>query len=186
MKKILQYSKHFLAAKGRHGTHSPFVYRFVEEVLRNTKKFNYQGNTGILCRKEMNLLARTVRYISPSAIVADAALAGTLKDVISALGGDNISLSILDRNSLSGMEAEQDVLLISTNRDSETRDLLRSSLQGRSVYVLLLRPHADAVAEDNWYALSSVKEVQMRLDLWHCCLLVHDPAFKASQYFRLR
>ena len=31
---ILQYLRHWRRAHGRHGTHSPFVYGFVEEVLR--------------------------------------------------------------------------------------------------------------------------------------------------------
>ena len=31
---IVQYLQYRWRAQGRHGTHSPFVYRFVEEVLR--------------------------------------------------------------------------------------------------------------------------------------------------------
>jgi hypothetical protein len=31
---LIQYLRYRWQAKGRHGTHSPFVYRFVEEVLR--------------------------------------------------------------------------------------------------------------------------------------------------------
>ena len=36
MYKLLQYLRYILVAKSRHGVHSPFVYAFIEEVLRNT------------------------------------------------------------------------------------------------------------------------------------------------------
>lgn len=36
---ILSYAKYFLKAKGAHGTHSPFIFSFINEVLKDKRNF---------------------------------------------------------------------------------------------------------------------------------------------------
>lgn len=39
MHRALQYIRYLIHSHGRHGVHSPFVYRFVEEVLNDRKRY---------------------------------------------------------------------------------------------------------------------------------------------------
>lgn len=63
----LQYLRYRWRAQGRHGTHSPFVYGFVEEVLR---------------RKEGTLRERILRYAGAKNFLAEEAIASATPESI--------------------------------------------------------------------------------------------------------
>jgi hypothetical protein len=186
MKKMLQFGRHFLRAKGRHGTHSPFVYAFVEQVLRSKEHFSIKNNTAAFSRKEIDLLARTIKYLKPSRIVVDAEIIGLLKEIISATKQAHITLAAVDATSTYQQVEGGNTLIICSNNKAGKEKLLSDIIQQHTIFALLLKPHANEEVEKKWYELCALPNVKMRLDLWHFGLLVNDPSFKGSQYFRLR
>lgn len=185
MKNMLRYGRHLLHAKGRHGTHSPFVYAFVEQVLRSKKRFRLNISDRKLRGKEINLLIRAIYFIRPGKILVDAALMNLLSSIILLPGLESISLMELTEGHVAGLADEQ-TLLLSGSINTSSVALLRAAIQKSTVSVLLLNPHINKSSEENWKLLLALPEIKMRLDLWHLGLLLNDPAFKASQYFRLR
>jgi hypothetical protein len=185
MKNMLGYGRHLLHAKGRHGTHSPFVYAFVENVLRSKKRFRLNAADRKLRSKEINLLIRIIYFIKPDRILADKGLMNLLSNIISLPGLENIAVMELEEHHIAQL-ADEKTLLVSGNSSTACVALLSAVMQQSIVSVLLLNPHIDKSSEENWQLLLALPEIRMRLDLWYFGLLLNDPAFKASQYFRLR
>lgn len=198
MKNLLRYGRHLLHAKGRHGTHSPFVYAFVEHVLRSKKRYHLKNISGRkLSSKEVNLLIRTIYFLKPGRVLVDKELLNLLNSITSLHGLEGITIAELNERNVD-QQVEVETLLISDSTNIvETRNcaslpvlstvaLLRTAIQKSTVSVLFINPHANKSSAENWQFLSALPEVKMKLDLWYLGLLLNDPAFKASQYFRLR
>jgi hypothetical protein len=185
MKNMLRYGRHFLHAKGRHGTHSPFVYAFVENVLRSKKRFRLDTADKKLRRKEINLLIRVIYFIRPDRILADAALMNLLNSIISLPGLESTAVMELNEHHIA-QPGNEKTLLLSDGTSGASIGLLSTAIQHAVVSVLLLNPHINKSSEESWQLLLALPEIRMRLDLWYFGLLLNDPAFKASQYFRLR
>jgi hypothetical protein len=187
MKNMLRYGRHLLHAKGRHGTHSPFVYAFVENVLRSKRRFRLKRITAEkqLTVKATNLLIRTVHFLQPEKILVDKELLNLLNNIISSPGLEGITVVELNEYHVE-QPAEEKTLLISDCTTPAHLALLRTAIQKSTVSVLFINPHANKFSTENWQLLSALPEVKMGLDLWYLGLLLNDPAFKASQYFRLR
>jgi hypothetical protein len=183
MKNILRYGRHLLRAKGRHGTHSPFVYAFVENVLRSKKRFPLKNKK--LGSKEINLLVKAIYFLKPDRILVDKAFMNLLNSIISLPALESITAMELNEGHVAQL-ADQKTLLLSDGISTSSFELLRTAIQKSTVSVLFINPHINQSSEENWQLLSALPEVKMRLDLWHLGLLLNDPSFKASQYFRLR
>lgn len=185
MKNMLRFGRHLLHAKGRHGTHSPFVYAFVENVLRSRKRFRLNITGRKFRRKEINLLARTIYFIRPDKILVDAALMNLLNGIISLPGLESIVVMELNEHNIA-QPGNEKILFLSEGISDVSVALLSTAVNRSIASVLLLHPHINKSSEASWQLLSALTEVRMKLDLWHFGLLLNDPAFKASQYFRLR
>ncbi|MFA6056901.1 MAG: hypothetical protein WC756_01790 [Taibaiella sp.] len=185
MKNILRYGRHLLHAKGRHGTHSPFVYAFVENVLRNKKRFHKNIADRKFSNKEINLLIRTIHFLKPESILVDKELLNLLNGIALMPGFEAIVITELNEHNVDQQAGER-TLLISSGTSISAVALLSAAIQKSTVSILFINPHTTISSEENWQSLSVLPEVKMRLDLWYLGLLLNDPAFKASQYFRLR
>lgn len=177
VKKILQYGRHLLRARGRHGTHSPFVYAFVEQVMRKRPRVALPRQDQFRPRAAA-LLYQTFCYLSPQVIYADL----VLLDAVTALAAQALPgvPVLLLANGTAPAQA-----LVIANISSALPDQMNNLLE-HPVKILLVGPHAHKATERTWMQLAASPAVKVSIDYWHFGLLVNDQAFKARQHFRLR
>ncbi len=169
-----------MRARGRHGTHSPFVYAFVEQVMRAPVKAGLPVQT-YMPRKAFHLLYKTIKHLAPDTVY-------TASEWFSALQliGEALSINVvvmpaggLPQSTVAG------ALICMSGREDEL-NLLPELLPAKALKILLIRPHASKKRFVIWNRLATLPEVSVSLDYWHLGLLVKDPAFKAKQHFCLR
>lgn len=188
MKRLLNYSRHWFKSKGRHGTHSPFVYAFVEQVLRNKNKIKTEQvqqlpvrQTGLSLR-QMKLFYKTLYFLKPVyVLVPDDAGLDWIKDILPFI----VPGTVLKRAAnFDYHTADQDGLLLVPAAD-RYRSCCQSAISA-GMRVLVFNPHTVTDNPGLWHDLYSAPEVNMSLDYWYFGLLIHDAAFKQKQHFRLR
>lgn len=188
LKQILNYSRHWMKAKGRHGTHSPFVYAFVERVLRNKNKIRttqvqaLAGWPATWTLRERKLLYKTLYFLKPAQVVLPGD--GTLDWLGALLPGIVPAVAVTHTGQPDPVANGGPCLLISSAAHI-TPDRLDAALEA-GTGVLALHPHHHLCLQSKWEALYTDSRVKMSLDYWYFGLLLNDEAFKHKQHFRLR
>lgn len=165
-----------MRAKGRHGTHSPFVYAFVEQVMR-AKAPRRLPQTPFK-PKATALLYKTLRYLAPQQVYLVPELYAGLRPVVLA------AFPQAEIRSWSGDPVTGQSLVIATLNEPGVAEL--ANLLQQPVSVLLPLPEDRKAIDGIWTQLTDLDSVKTSLDYWYFGLLVNDPAFKAKQHFRLR
>lgn len=174
----LQYLRYRWRAQGRHGTHSPFVYGFVEEVLR---------------RKKGTLQERILRFTGAHsfAFLSD--------EIRKKWRGWRVTDGVVNK--------EPDVSLTTALRDAAKSNtpLAVDALMVHSDYTLphvllekawgLILPHTVVLIPnihlakahtESWDVVRARPEVALSIDLYSLGLLFFCKEFKAKQHFVLR
>lgn len=182
LKRFLQYGRHLLRSRGRHGTHSPFVYAFVEQVMRARGNAPRAIPSG-LGKREAGLLFRMLRYLKPQLVCLRGNDALSPGELVAAATGDAAVLSFsAQRQPLPDVTGH--VLVIAPDDTPEAWTALLPN--AARVSLLYLRPHAGEASTASWSLALKSDSIQMSLDLWFWGLIVKDSSFKARQHFRLR
>ncbi len=188
MKRILNYSRHWMKARGRHGTHSPFVYAFVEQVLRNKNKISTRlvrqvsGWPAQWSLRERKRLYKTLYFLKPAQVLLPAD--GTL-DWMGAVLTAMLPTAVVAADGATGSTTGKQPQLLVVTAAGLSPARLQTAMQA-GIAVLVLHPHQRTYPQGSWEALYTDAQVKMSLDYWHFGLLLNDEAFKHKQHFRLR
>lgn len=175
--------KFWFRAKGRHGTHSPFVYAFVERVLRSKEIFKNCPKG--FSQKSWQRLNATLKYLAVKEILFSE---GFSAEIIAALSKNwsELKMGVIKAGALC---IPSDSLLLLYPQDQKTIGCLLenplSSPDGRfSIYVL--GPHGNEQAFEQMFSLKNNAAFKMVLDFWEGLLLLDSNDFKEKQIFELR
>lgn len=181
MKRTLKRVKHLWKAKGRHGTHSPFVYAFVEQVMRSGKQFLRDTPSGLLNRQQVNVTGRTIQYLQATTVYADT----SLLDAVSAISKEitpAIKVLPLD-DSTKEYEPGACFVCLPTVATIQLMNNI-AARQTCSVIIPLQQTAADEMAY--WEKLRLEPAFKMVMNAWYIGFLSNHPDFKIKQYFLLR
>ena len=183
--------RHYVTAKTRHGTHSPFVYRLLDEVVYRYHEPMESGigsgwkGSGWEPGRTDKLVARLARYLKPSTMVQlaepqagcalywQAVLPGvrffTEADDLSAVG--HIDFLYIERTVATGVVSHPGFT-----------DLGR---MGCNSVILYREPYFDGDSNRCWNRIKQFPEVTVTIDLFHLGLAFMKKD-QRPQHFRIR
>jgi hypothetical protein len=180
MKRILQRGKHFFKAKGRHGTHSPFVYAFVEQVLRSKRKFHAENSP--LSQKQINLIGRAIQYLDADVIYVDAFLFETVNALNSCISSVKFKVLPLEISK----ENYKDGACFICLPGKESNHFLINIAERCKCSAIIPLNQKDKNQKQYWENLKNESIFKMVLNTWYIGFISSHPDFKIKQYFRLR
>jgi hypothetical protein len=160
---FVEYLKYSWKAKGRHGTHSPFVYEFVEQVLMDKGAIKRENRIeyNSLPLKYENLINRIAVYYGCN---------------------DVLLLPIQNKQSRPG-----DMLLL--NDDAlQWNSILEAHppvINSRTI-IVVPNIHGSLQHTKSWQQLTAHTMVRMSIDLYGMGLLLFNEEFKEKQHFVLK
>ena len=161
MHAFIAYLKYTWTAKGRHGTHSPFVYDLVDHVLldKGPLKKQYNINCAGLELKYENLLCRIAAHYNYEDIICLPGIVNNQVDMLVINGEPGAWSALFDEN---------------------LRLLKNESL------VVVGGIHKTAAHSSSWKKLIAHNHVRMSIDLYGIGLLLFKKEFKELQHFVLK
>ena len=152
----LDWMVYFVKANSRHGTHSPFVYRLVDEVIYPKRKVGEPGN------RVKRLIARLIDRFQPAVVY-----------------------HTVDEGQLPASPVDFVVVNCNDGRGAETRiEALWPLLHQNSVLVLVGH-YRNKRAKRQWKAIEGRAEATVTIDLFRMGL-VFFRAGQAKENFKIR
>jgi hypothetical protein len=170
MKNIfLNRLRYAITARGRYGTHSPFIYGFVEQVLRNKVKISDD--------KVFNILYRILNYIRPGKVIMTAALYDRIRQQ-PAFDAFNIQIFHPDKLSTDAL-CVFDIAELSAITVTGIAGVAENK-----ILVYNIRKNKDMAAK--WSQLSAIGRFTYSIDCFSFGLLLNDKTFRQRQHFILK
>ena len=179
---LKEYWRYWRAAKGRHGVHSPAVYRFVAEALRPLDRHfknvpAYSSDSAELWQSDM-LMRRVVHHFRFREIVVPST-DDLRHDIFRA------TAAIADDRSQETFDRLQDWRAIAPEfwLDRFKKDL---GQLGRNDVIAVHGIHQSVQHAEAWRMLIGQPEVRLSIDLFRVGLLFFSEDFKERQHFVLK
>ena len=162
---LIQYLKYRWKAKGRHGTHSPFVYDFIEHVLLNKEVLDrtFRIDCPDIPLKYENLVSRIAAYYNMR------------------------SVQVLPAQCTTTMSAP-DMLLLNEVNPANWVSLFNShldTLKNESA-VVITGIHNTPAHSAAWKALCANGRVKLSIDVYGLGVFFFKNEFKEKQHFLLK
>ncbi len=159
---LTEYLKYKWKAKGRHGTHSPFVYALIEDVLLNNKQ-------------DVNRTALSFPQVD-----------GYYQKLLQRIAGYYGYQSLLTVPTNGAIPTPQlyDILLVDAEHANSLFQYIKALQQDGMVVVANI--HTTVARSMAWRAICANEEVRMSIDLYGTGLLFFKQAFKEKQHFVLQ
>jgi len=166
-----QYLKYRWIAKGRHGTHSPFVYAFVEDMLLHTH------NEGMLIKNILHYFQfKNIREYTLAPPAQPTVVITKVHD-----GNENGPLK-----KTAGLTFDR-LCILNANPAPGSKQLEQYVADMQPNDVLLIKPlHKTEAHTQQWNELKGDPRVKLSIDLFSMGLLFFRDEFKEKQYFVLK
>ncbi len=164
--RIIQFLKYKWKAMGRHGTHSPFVYAFIEQILHDYDMIpkSYLISCPSLGLRFENILSRIAAHYQFKNMLFLPARAADQP-------ATNADMVIMDGKDASIWKTQLDAIL--------------PLLKNESV-VVIQDIHSSKTHDQAWTGLCHHPDVRMSIDLYGMGLLLFREEFKVQQHFVLQ
>ncbi len=156
---LTEYLKYLCRAKGRHGTHSPFVYALVENVLQKLPE-TLADSTYELPVKDNQLITALRAYYGYEQVIV--------------------------MNSSMPEVQKADSIIITDIAEPEARigEILANLSDGSIVIVPGI--HKTKQDSDAWSRICSMPDIKMCIDLYTTGLIISRSEFREKQHFVLK
>lgn len=161
------YLFHFFFSKRRHGTHSPFVYAYAEQVLHTCHHKVNPFSKRSLHHAQQGLLVETLAFLQPTTIEEWKGKRKKWKTK------NDRATSVYPHHQLS----QKEVMIIDNIADFSLNDY---------PVCIFLNIHQDKDSLQKWYQLIEDENVSLSLDVWHFGLLIQSESFKNKCHFNLK
>ncbi len=162
----IEYLKYIWRAKGRHGTHSPFVYNFIEQILLSKGPIERDHIVVYpeLALRYENLLSRIAQHFGYKTITDTTKSPGQLA------------------------ATKTNMLLMSASAPERWVAVLDESLHtlNDKSMVAVAGIHQSEKHGSAWKTMCKKEQVKMSLDLYGIGLLLFREEFKVKQHFILK
>jgi len=217
LQKFIKYCKYWLtAANGKgHGIHSPFVFKFVLDVLNDERFFYAFENIESIVNADLNnkkynrLLFKICNYYQPKSILLIDETIGITTSYIALTNSDASVYSYFSQaNNIAKAKAvttkckvencnfttnlteiqSYDLVYINAQNNSQLDTVLQQILPAlHSQSILLIdNIHSNKQFEAQWQQLKSNSAVTLTIDLFQMGLVFFRPENKIAQHFTIR
>ena len=162
---VIAYIKYSWSAKKLHGVHSPFVYKFSEDILYSTTR-----SMRTIDLKSLHLQTRYIELINK------------INEYYHCNENLLLTSRTEDNNSL------YDLILLTDNNPGTWVQLLNTHFKNLKAESIIIVPHihANKRSSDKWRRLHTHPKILLSMDLYGLGIIFFRKEFKEKQHFILK